>query len=251
MIDPTSQEWIGQASEIVLRSASSAALNDLQNDPAGNSLSQLMHNAQRLADSVIREVVEHSPESIRPVCCEGCTACCYLHVVASPLEVLECARFLKSHQSDEVISRIADRIEHHISMTEGLDAAERRNLRIVCPLLEEGKCLAYSARPISCRGWNSLDRSICDADLQNPSAMLNAPVNLAQHILANRVTEGLNTACEQCGTESQPLDFVRGLRIAMEDTESISSRWRQGEPVFHSAVNENVFPEASSKLFDV
>jgi hypothetical protein len=196
-----------------------------------------------MTDSIIRQVIEMEPEAQRPVCCEGCTACCHLHVVATPVEVLATAEYIIDQMRPAQVAEVLQRIELHIELTEGMDAIARRSVRPVCPLLESGRCMVYSVRPISCRGWNSLDRSVCDADLANPSANVSAPVNLRQYVLAGRVAESLSAASHSLGLEARPLDFVRGLRIALNDLQTAVEGWRTGTDVFAAAVNENVFHE--------
>ena len=84
---PDSNDWIRKASDQVFRSVGMAAKRDLQKDPSGTQISQLVMQAQQLTDSIIRETVEYGPKDRRPACAEGCSACCHLHVVAHPMEV--------------------------------------------------------------------------------------------------------------------------------------------------------------------
>jgi len=230
------------AADRVFRTVQNAARKEIEEDREGTNVNDLLAHANQLTDSVIREVVDAEPTTGRPACCEGCAACCHLHIVAFPVEVVAIAKEMRDQMSPEHLADVIDRIDVHIERTTGLDASERRQIRLACPLLEAGRCAIYSFRPISCRGWNSLDRSACDADLANPSANVTTPVNIGQYVLAGRVAEGLGAASHSLGLDSRQVDFVRALRIAMEATDTIARAWRSGLDVFGESVNEKVFP---------
>ena len=246
MSDMTGLEWLQNASEKVFRTTGNAALRDLQNDPEGKQLSQLVQNAHQLTDSVVREVVEFGPVTQRPACCEGCTACCYLHVVATPMEVIAASTAIHERLSPSHIEEVEVRIERHIEQSAGIDGPTRRTMRLPCPLLDNGRCMIYAVRPISCRGWNSLDRSVCDADLAAPALGTKTPANLGQYVLAGRVAEGLAAAGHSLGLESQQVDFVRGLQIALKDPSGTAAAWRAGDEVFNNAENNRVYPDPAT-----
>ncbi len=234
------------AAEIVLRTTHSATRQELENGSSDQTVQSIIANAHQLTDSIIREVVESVPPVQRPVCCEGCSACCYLHVVATPLEVLAAAQWISKNMSPEDLALLKSRIDEQIERTTGINAVQRRQIRPPCPLLVAGRCSIYSIRPTTCRGWNSLDRSVCDTDLLNPTANITAPVNLGQYILAGRVAEGLNSASASLGLEAHQLDFVRGLKIALVDPARAAKDWRAGVDIFSDAVNQRVFPDQTS-----
>lgn len=246
--DPTADGRLPDAAEKVFRTVGNAARQDLQHDHHGARIHELVQHAQQLTDAVIREVVEASPTARRPACCEGCAACCHLHIVVTSVEVLAIAAHMHDQMTSENLADVRERIDGHIEQTDGLDASARRQIRPACPLLESGRCAIYSVRPISCRGWNSLDRSVCDADIANPEANAKTPVNLGQYVLAGRVVEGLAAASHSMRLENRPLDFARGLRIALDDPAKTAMAWRAGTDVFAEAVNERVFP--GSRDFD-
>jgi uncharacterized protein len=101
-------------------------------------------------DAQCRLAAAHLGDSM--VCRKGCDSCCR-HISVFPVEALAINSALRSASPavSEQISRLA------------ANATENR-----CPLLEEGNCLLYEARPIICRthgypllatlnGENSLD----------------------------------------------------------------------------------------------
>jgi len=236
------QSGLAGAADSVFRTAARASHDALSADPTGTRLPELVADAHGFVDKVVQAGVAASPADERPVCCVGCTACCYLHVVALPSEVLAIAKHIERAFSDEAREALRQRMKLHIDATQGLDADRRRQLRLPCPLLVEDRCSVYPVRPISCRGWNSLDRGLCDADLAEPSRGAVARLNLTQHVLAGRVAEGLTAASHALGLEHRRLDLVRGLQTALADLGAAERAWRSGTDVFGEAVNDEVFP---------
>jgi hypothetical protein len=234
-------EWLQSAANTVFRAAGTTARQKIQNDRDGSSLFSLVQQAQQYTDALVSQVVEQGPASYRPACHSDCAACCYLHVVVTPLEVLAIAASVRKEWNAERLGELDRRIHDHIDQTSGMDAAVRRQIRPPCPFLTGQRCDIYSIRPLSCRGWNSLDQRVCDSDFDNPTQGTSTPVNIHQYVLVQRVVEGLAAAGHSHGLESQSLDFVRGLKIALSDPEAAARSWRNGDPVFADARNDTVF----------
>ena len=238
----TLDKWLQTAADQVFRAAGTAARDELANDHHGGGLVALVRQAQQMTDQIIRQVMERGPASHRPACQAGCAACCHLHVVATPPEVIAIARHVQDQWGHQRLTDLQHKIHHHIQQTSHIDAVARRQLRAPCPFLTAGHCDIHPVRPISCRGWNSLDRQVCDSDLANPTHGTSTPVNLPQYVLAGRIAEGLSAASHALGLESPQLDFVRGMQIALQNPEGVASAWRAAAPVFAEAENDQVFP---------
>jgi hypothetical protein len=236
------QSNLAGAAEWVFRTAARAMRHTFSPDRATTPIADFVADAHGFVDRVVEASVAAAPPNERPVCCAGCTACCHLHTVALPPEVLAIARHVECEFSSEAREALRQRMAAHVEATQGLDAARRRQLRLPCPLLVEGRCSVYAVRPMSCRGWNSLDRGLCDADLTDPSRGMVARLNLGQYVLASRAAEGLAAASQALGIEHRRLDLVRGLQTALEDPAGAERAWRTGGDVFGEAVNDKVFP---------
>jgi hypothetical protein len=236
------QADLAGAAEWVFRNAARAARNAFAADACHIGLTEFVADAHAFVDRVVDAEVAKIPADERPVCCVGCAACCHLHTVALPPEVLAIAKHVEREFSDEARESLRHRMQAHIDATQGLTAGQRRQLRLPCPLLVEGRCSVYTVRPLSCRGWNSLDRGLCDADLADPSRGTTARLNLRQYVLAGRAAEGLAAASHARGIEHRRLDLVRGLQKALADPNGAEQAWRAGGGVFREAVNDEVFP---------
>ena len=242
MSEAVAQSALACAADRVFLTAARAARDALADDVSGSRLVDLVADSLQFVDGLVHDGVATSPADERPVCCAGCAACCHLHAVASPPEVIAIARHVERAFSDEARAALEHRIDAHILATQGLSAEQRRQVRSPCPLLVDDRCSVYQVRPISCRGWNSLDRGVCDADLADPARGTPARLSLIQYVLAGRVAEGLAAASCALGLEHRPLDLVRGLQTALADSGHAERAWRAGTGVFRGAVNDEVFP---------
>jgi hypothetical protein len=127
--------------------------------------------------------------------------------------------------------------------TRGMTAAERQSPALPCPFLEEGRCSIYEARPLSCRGTNSLDAAACERTLRDPEARaeflagaLSLPCYLEPIRAFHAVTAGLQLGLgELHGLAVAPLELTAAMRIMADDPEGVPARWLAGEDPFEPA----------------
>jgi len=131
-----------------------------QNQPP--SLASLLENLAALqsgADQAFASVVQRFPREV--ACGGGCDDCCYAVFDLTPIEALALAlawRRLPRQERREALRRAekaAAAFDRLSAQALALPAQERiaafSQARIACPLLSEGRCLAYAARPLTCR----------------------------------------------------------------------------------------------------
>jgi uncharacterized protein len=171
-----------------------------------------------------------------PIACRaGCAFCCHLRVVATIPEVLQITGYLQKELQDGAMRSLKDRIARHRACTAGRNPAARRRLRLACPLLVDGMCLAYQVRPLSCRGWNSIDVSGCESDFHDPSQDMNVPVYGAQYKVNAFIQLGMNQGLDAVGLQHDPVELAEAIDIALQ-TDDPANRWLCGERIFDPAV---------------
>ena len=85
-----------------------------------------------------------------------------------------------------------------------LSEPELLNAKFPCPLLENGACLAYSARPMACRIYLSSDVKSClrffkePGDIDSIPALLNLPLRAGK-----MMNEGFKAALKASGYETK------------------------------------------------
>jgi len=188
--------------------------------------------AQRADELIETEHAKAPPPS--PIACQrACSFCCHAKVLATAPEVLRVAAFLRSTLDDDALAALRAQVDEAASKTQGLDREARLRARVPCPLLVDGCCSVYEARPLVCRGWSSLDAGACERHLAAPETR-SAPVYAAGYELANAVLAGLSKACSDAGLDGAPLELIAALRIALT-RENAADRWARGLFVFSTA----------------
>lgn len=124
----------------------------------------------RLNDEVIAR------RGVRLACCEGCGICCSLRVDVFAHEVFLLARHIGRQFSAGEIEALLARLEMHAQEVLPMTPFEHATTNVRCPLLAEGRCTVYAARPHSCRRHHSQDLATCQytydhpTDLESPAA---------------------------------------------------------------------------------
>lgn len=155
-----------------------SALQDaLRLPPVWNDgMRQTLDRAFTAYDAYIETVVTAHPMS----CAAGCTACCHdnprgitgielkrLHeaVISAPGGGSVMAGFAR------LAANVMTRSE---AATPDATATAWRRRREPCPCLQDGKCRAYSARPVACRAFHAVTPAAwCDPDDANFAARVN------------------------------------------------------------------------------
>lgn len=135
-----------------------AVKNQTQFRPAIESVRM----AQKIAEEAWLAVQAEKP--IPAIACKkGCAWCCYLHVLVTDVEVIRIAEYLRGRYPKDVVQAIAQRAKETGDMISTLEPEERLAAKIPCSLLgPDNTCMAYEARPLGCRGFNSTDAGACE-----------------------------------------------------------------------------------------
>jgi hypothetical protein len=113
------------------------------------------------AEHVTARVMALAPPPDRIACRAGCAFCCELRVAVTPPKALRIAASLRENCSPEELENLQQRLAETEQQTCGQDWEEHVALRLPCPLLIDSHCSAHTIRPLSCRGYNSVDLDRC------------------------------------------------------------------------------------------
>jgi len=149
----------------------------------------------------------HRAEMNDVQCRRGCAFCCYVDVVVTPLEAIRLARG-GPPRAPAVVSRP----------------------RSPCPLLADGVCSVYAARPLACRAIFSTDVGQCEAGYLGAADAAVPSLDWPRHLACGYIT-GTVAALDDLGLASHLVDLRAGLALIEGDATALV-RWLNGEDVF-------------------
>jgi Fe-S-cluster containining protein len=197
-----------------------------------------MLGTSRMADGVIAQ----SPDR-RPECRAGCAHCCHQTVGVTAPEVFAIHAHLRATRTPEELEAFAGHIRAVDDRTRGMATLDRVSPDFPCPFLVDQRCSIYEARPLACRGTNSLDASACERSLHDPATRaafiagtVSVPCYLEPLRAFHAVTAGLQLAIDQLhGLEATPLELTAAMRIMIDDPDTVPQQWLGGKDPFAAA----------------
>ena len=156
--------------------------------------------------------------------------------------MLHAAKFLHDNLTPAEVLRLRDKVAARARQAEGLDNDQRMDRRIACAFLNNDVCTIYPVRPLQCRGGYSEDAEYCRNLLEHREATQTAVANgtidgkylLVPKMLYDSAQLGMAGALQKDGLNSDPLDLVTAMAIALGDP-GIADKWLRGWPVFEQA----------------
>jgi hypothetical protein len=198
-----------------------------QKTPAGAL--KLVREVYAITDHIVTGCLKNGPKP----CCEiGCHWCCYMRVRATPLEIWGIFDFLRSRLKPKQLGELGRRIADTEQTARGMDGYQRVCTGVICPLLVNGKCLAYPVRPIGCRIYHSFDLADCQASFVHKDRSVTIRNDIAGLELG--VFAGLTEGLRAVGLQTRLLELVAGLHVVMDEP-GVTTRWLAGEPAFVGA----------------
>jgi Fe-S-cluster containining protein len=101
-------------------------------------------------------------------CRAGCTWCCYFTVDVRAAEVFRILDFVEQSFTPEEKARVYAEVRANSAALKNLGEGERVTRNIKCPLLNEGRCTIYAARPQSCRNYHATNAAGCRQSYEEP-----------------------------------------------------------------------------------
>lgn len=213
-------------------------------DDIARSLSavEFDHAAQKALtffDTLNEEIIEQ--RRVKLACCEGCGVCCSLRVDVFAHEVFLIAHHIRSHFSGEEISSLMVRLAAHSEEVTPLTPFEHATRNVRCPLLIEGRCTIYAARPHSCRRHHSQDFATCQFTFDHPTDLESPAAHDRE--LFRALTEAMQQNIDvyfQLGFDTTIYELGTALNEALNVPTS-EPRWRNRDQAF---INASVTPAA-------
>ncbi|MET0794969.1 MAG: YkgJ family cysteine cluster protein [Polyangiaceae bacterium] len=192
--------------------------------------------AMSVSEELRRYHLEVVPAPQAIACHAGCHWCCHMKVSLTAPEIFALVEYLERAVPEATRERIKARAAELSQDPRIFSADAKVEARIPCAMLsEQGACLVYPARPLACRGYNSLDAESCRRSLDDDLELVEWNEPLVRDSAA--VALGLLAGIEDAGLPAQLLELTSGLDIALREPNAMR-RWLGGEAVFAAALAE-------------
>ena len=112
---------------------------------------------------------------VKLACAAGCSYCCHLKVDVKAHEVIFLSSYLKRVLQDDEIRSLVKRCDEHRQRYMLQTLKEQMVANNACPLLVNGRCSAYLARPFSCRNHHAQAVNPCREAFEKPEMYLTTP----------------------------------------------------------------------------
>ena len=199
------------------RLAQSAIEKGLSNDTLFSAIESLYAAIDGLNDSIIA-LAER--QNIKVACFKGCHWCCHQAVFANSYELHFLSEQIKKDFSPEELACVITKANAKSLITLELSDEEILKYKAPCPLLKDGACSAYVARPVACRIYLSTKLETCLEFYAHPENETNYPALIDFPLRAGRMlNEGFRAALKEYGIETAEFRIEEGLRIVLKNNQ--------------------------------
>jgi Fe-S-cluster containining protein len=161
-------------------------------------------------------------QQIGVACHKGCHWCCHQAVYANSYELHFLSAQIKKNFSQDELLELIRQTEAKYIQTAKLTENERLIFKSPCPLLKNGSCSMYSARPMACRIYLSTKLDTCLEFFNHPENEENFPALIDFPLRAGRMmNEGFRAALKEIGIETAEFRLEEGLRIVLKNDQAI------------------------------
>lgn len=195
----------------------------------------LAEGAADIHDGGVTNLMPSLPPTKEIACAAGCDHCCHMPVVTEAITVLRLAHYIRTTFSPEAIDALRARISTRQAQLLPLDSKARRHFRKACPLLEDRQCIAYEARPLICRSFNSFDAEACRTEILEKADdfyMEGYPIPFE---VGGALTRGMVSGLSRAGYRDAQLDLAAALGVAL-DRDDAAEAWLAGEDIFANSL---------------
>lgn len=165
-------------------------------------------------DELIKSLFVFAQQQEQPIDCKkGCEWCCHQPVFAMDYELDFFSQFIRLNFSAEQQNEIKARAKEKNEALSLCSKDDLLNAKRPCPLLQNGVCIAYQARPMACRIYLSSDVNTCLEFYQKPDDPQNFPALLDFPMRAGRMmNEGFKAALKTNGVIAKEFRIEERLK---------------------------------------
>ncbi len=177
------------------------ALKALENKSGGGFLYPAISEMYAAINELIDALFRLSEQQNKPIeCKKGCEWCCHQPVFALDYELDFLNKYIEGNFSDEEKAELREKAGAKNDKFGTLSNDALLNAKFPCPVLKDGACSAYPARPMACRIYLSSDVNTCLKFYREPDDKKSFPALLDLPMRAGRMmNEGFKAALKTNG----------------------------------------------------
>ncbi len=192
-----------------------AADQGLSPEDISNGVKTIQESMDELNEAILRNAVT---QGVQVACSKGCDWCCYQPVFANNFEMLHLIRHIRQKLSSTQIGNILKKAAAKNLAVSNLSESKLLRHKAACPLLENGVCTVYEARPMACRIYLSTSLESCRHFFNHPGDKHKYPMLLEFPLRAGRMlNEGFTAAMRQNGQPSREYRLEEGLLLFLQE----------------------------------
>lgn len=165
-------------------------------------------------------------------CKKGCSYCCNTWVYATAPEIFHLASSLNTENSQAFTMPIKAAAD----VRQKIPAEARSAHLSPCPILKDGECSQYDARPAACRTAYSLDATACQRALLDPMESM-IPIPEFSVVLRAAYAIALDGALLNAGYSLIRYELRTALDIALSLPDA-EKDWLLGQEIFGSSLRD-------------
>lgn len=152
-------------------------------------------------DNMISSIYALSQQQNQNIDCKiGCEYCCHQPVFALDYELEFLQNYLNEYFDEDTLAEIATKAKNKNAKLSPLKDEALLNSKHPCPLLGEGACMAYEARPTACRIYLSSEVKTCQRFFESPEDKSSYPALMDMPMrLGRMMNEGFKSALKMGG----------------------------------------------------
>ncbi len=178
------------------------------------AVSKLYSEVDGLIDSLLNYA---KAQKINVDCQKGCSWCCHQPIFALSHEIHYLTNFIANNFDKDQINQILEKAKAKNDVVEKLSSSEMLNYKSPCPLLIDGACSAYEARPMACRIYLSMSVTTCRKFYTEPEKEDSIVNLLAFPLQAGRMmNEGFKAALKTGSRETAEFRIEHGLLLGLK-----------------------------------
>lgn len=183
-----------------------------------------------LIDALSEEAKKHN---VAIDCRKGCNWCCHQPIFGVAHEFHYLWQFIQLNMSEDEQKEVLQKSFDNYQKRGRLSQKELEKSKLPCPLLKNGACSAYPARPMACRIYLSMSEDSCKNYHDHPEDEKNYPALLEFPLRAGQMmNEGFSEGLKKKTLSNNEYLMEEGILIAHNNGEKIAGDQLNTHPLF-------------------